>query len=95
MMRSVTHVILSTALCLLVGGCGEAEEFLDCRQLCEAKQDCVDDSYDVGGCTADCEDRSDRDEDFRQKAHECEACIDDRACAEQAACFDTCPILSQ
>jgi len=94
MISRVNLLVASAALGLLVGGCDEAEELIDCRQICEAKQDCVDDSYDVDACTTDCEDRSDRDEDFRRDAHECEACIDDRACAEQSACFDTCPILS-
>lgn len=87
--------ILLVIVCpvLALSGCGEAEELIDCVQICESKQDCVNDSYDVQACTDECEERSDSDEDYRHAAHECEACIDDRACAEQAACFDTCPIL--
>lgn len=95
MIRSLFLLLSSTALGLLVWGCGEAEELVDCAQICQAKKDCVDDAYDVSACTDDCEDRSDRDEDFRRDANECEACIEDRACAEQIECFGTCPILSQ
>lgn len=90
-----TLFISSAALSLLLWGCGEAEELIDCAQICQAQKDCVDGSYDVEGCTNRCETESDRDEDYRREAHECEACIDDRACAEQAACFDNCPGLSQ
>ena len=91
----MTLFISSAVLGLLVGGCGEAEELIDCSQICEAKKVCVDNSFDVNACTSRCETESDNDEDYRREAHECEACIDDRACAEQVACFDNCPRLSQ
>lgn len=95
MILRTTLFISSVVFGLLLGGCDEAEELIDCAQICQAKRDCVDDSYDVDGCTDRCETQSDLDEDYRREAHECEACIDDRACAEQVTCFDNCPKLSQ
>jgi hypothetical protein len=74
-------------------GCNEAEKIIDCQQLCQNKQDCVNSDYDVEACRNDCEHRSDTDESFRDSAHVCEACLDNKACAEQKACFLDCPLL--
>ena len=70
---------------VLLNGCDEAEELLDCRQICESQQDCVNDNYDVGACTDRCESQSDQSDDYRDRARLCEACLEDRACAEQQA----------
>lgn len=94
-MRGMMLVAALSALPLTAFGlgCGEAEELIDCQEICENKQDCVDSDYDVSACRDNCEDRSDEDEAFRDAAHQCEACLDNKACAEQAACFADCPIL--
>lgn len=80
---------------VFLNGCDEAEELLDCRQICESQEECVADEYDVGACTDRCESRSDQDEDYRDTARLCEACIEDRACNEQQAeCTQYCaPLL--
>lgn len=94
-MRRLMLVAALSALSLTAFslGCGEAEELIDCQAICENKKDCVDRDYDVTACRDECEDRSDEDESFRDAAHQCEACLDNRACAEQSECLDECPIL--
>lgn len=77
---------------LILANCEEAEELADCQEVCQSQKDCVDDNFDVGACRSDCEDRSDNDRAYRDEIAACEACIDDRACAEQAVCLQTCPI---
>jgi len=77
----------------LFPGCGEAEKIIDCQQICQNKKDCVNSDYDVTACRQDCEHRSDTSESFRSDAHVCEACLDNKACAEQIKCFLDCPIL--
>lgn len=79
----------------LLNGCDEVEELLDCRQICESQEECVSDEYDVGACVDRCESRSDQDDNYRDSARLCEACIEDRACAEQQTdCTQYCaPVL--
>jgi hypothetical protein len=85
MKRTAAIAIALGLSSVFLNGCEEAEELLDCRQICVAQQDCVNDEYDVGACTDRCESQSDKDDDYRDRARLCEACIEDRACAEQQA----------
>ncbi|MCB9537372.1 MAG: hypothetical protein H6704_14055 [Myxococcales bacterium] len=94
-MRSITPTILVAALA--VGGataCGEAadeaNEVINCAQICETYQDCVDSDLDVSDCTDRCEDRIDDDDDGRARAQMCEDCLDGRSCAEGVACTPDC-----
>lgn len=84
---------LSAAGLALMPGCGEAEKLIDCQNICQNKQKCVDSEYDVTACRNDCQARS-NEESFRSKAHVCEACLDNKACAEQISCFTDCPLLN-
>jgi hypothetical protein len=84
---------ISVAALALMPGCSEAEKIIDCQQICQNKQDCVNNDYNVSACRQDCERRTDTDESFRDAAHVCEACLDNKACAEQKACFLDCPVL--
>src|SRR5262245_20126083 len=68
-----------------LNGCGEAQELLDRAQMCQAQQDCVDDGFDVNACTDRCERRSDQDQNYLNSARLCDECIENRACAQQAA----------
>lgn len=65
------------SLFLAGAGCDEAEQAIDCNQICNRYSDCVDDDYDVSACRDRCEDMLDEDPNG---ADECEACIDDRSC---------------
>ncbi len=90
--KLLVAVLFSTFTGILAVGCGEAEELADCQAICEKKQECVDGEYDVSACRSDCESKSDSDEDYRQEANECEACLDGKSCTEAISCLDNCPL---
>lgn len=79
---------------LALFSCGEAakeaEELIDCAGLCREYDECVDSDVDVTECTSNCENRSDVDEGFQERADRCEACLDDKACAESFPCATEC-----
>ncbi|AKT40140.1 hypothetical protein [Chondromyces crocatus] len=84
---------LSITALFTAAGCEDAEELVNCQQVCANYQDCVDSDYDVENCRNDCETKSDNDKDYASDVRVCEACLDGKACAEQVACFGSCPIL--
>jgi hypothetical protein len=74
--------------------CGEAEEAYNCAEICETYSDCAGNlgvDIDVTACVNDCEDESDRSEDFKQDAEECQVCLDaNESCAENIPCAGAC-----
>ena len=94
-MRSklIVAALFSIFTGVIAAGCGEAEELADCQAICDKKQECVDGEYDVDACRNDCEAKSDSDEEYRQEANECEACLDGKACTEAISCLDNCPLV--
>lgn len=85
-----TTLFIITTLTLLstLGGCSEISEAIDCDQMCEEIQTCVDSSLDVHHCSDRCEDKTD-DNKLRRQLDECTDCLDhDYACGEIS---DKCP----
>jgi hypothetical protein len=86
-MRRSFHKItlgLLTAFVLAIstGGCSEIGEAIDCEQMCEQIQTCVDGDLDVHRCENRCEDKADNSR-LREKLDDCTDCLDrDYACAE-------------
>jgi hypothetical protein len=78
------------AIPFLATACDEADEVIDCTQICERYQDCVDDEYDVDDCVDRCETNADEDEDFAEATDACETCLDDQSCGESFDCVDEC-----
>lgn len=83
-------------LCLLfilaplgtLGGCAEIGAAIDCDQMCNELQVCIDGDLDVERCTARCEDKADS-HALRAQLDECTDCLDQNyACGEVA---DQCP----
>jgi hypothetical protein len=70
--------------------CGETQEYLNCRDVCQKRQECIAGDVDVGRCAARCEDRSDQDPSYAQRISRCEACIEDRSCVEALTCWNEC-----
>lgn len=70
-------------------GCTEADELLDCNDICERYQDCEETSFNVGACRDRCEDDADKAEAFKTVVDECEKCLGDRACD---GAFEACPM---
>lgn len=91
------QTLLFTFVAVLVSSlqaCGdaaqEADELIDCAQICRDYDQCVDTGLDVSDCTSKCETRSDEDEAYRRKANACESCVDDKACLESFPCLAEC-----
>jgi hypothetical protein len=86
MRSSLRHLTLTLitafALALGTGGCSEIGEAIDCEQMCEQMQTCVDGDLDVHRCSDRCEDKADSSR-LREQLDDCTDCLDrDYACAE-------------
>lgn len=79
--RSVFAVVLALGALTSVGVACDAA--LDCNSICSRYQECFDGDYDVDECVDRCVDRSDE-ADFRARANECDACLNERDCVDTA-----------
>lgn len=68
----------------------ELDASFDCAAICERYRDCFDSDYDAQLCTQECKGKADNDEEFQNKADNCEVCIDNRSCTESFGCVDEC-----
>lgn len=72
---------LTAALTVTTPGCDTAvDRAYDCNQICNKYKDCVNASYDADACASRCRDNAADNEQFEDKADECQACVDDRSC---------------
>ena len=71
---------LVTLVLFVLSSCGAIDSALDCRAICSRYSSCFDSKYDVGACESRCRTSSGNDPDYRRKADQCSACIDERAC---------------
>ena len=81
--KSIT-VFLLTSFMLLAGGggCSHIDEAIDCDQLCENMQTCLDSDIDVGDCSEKCEREVDNHE-LTEQLDDCTDCLDHGyACSE-------------
>ena len=76
-MRALASLLLFLGLV----GCNPIDAAIDCHAICKRYQSCFDMNYDLVVCETHCRDRSATDTDYRHKADQCSACIDDRSCA--------------
>lgn len=78
-------MLLRTSLLFLsltaLARCGAIDTVFDCQGICARYSSCFDAAYEVGSCTERCRVASTNDREFRRRADECKACIDDRACS--------------
>ena len=75
-------VFVTAALLASTSGCSAIGEAIDCDQMCNQLQVCVDGDLDVSRCTNRCEDKADNDA-LREQLDDCTDCLDrDYACAE-------------
>lgn len=88
--RRYVTLFFATVLTLLstLGGCAQIGEAIDCDQLCEEMQTCVDGDLDVRRCGDRCEDKAD-DHKLRKQLDDCTDCLDQNySCGEVP---DKCP----
>jgi hypothetical protein len=77
-------VLTLTAFGLLAttGGCSNVGEAIDCHQMCEKMEDCIDGNLDVSDCAERCEDKVE-DNALADKLDACTDCLDrDYSCSE-------------
>ncbi len=98
-MRSVARSLttfLATSLALLAttGGCSTIGKAIDCDQMCEELQTCLDGDLDVQRCANRCEDKADNNK-LRSQLDKCTDCLDnDYSCAEVPMKCDSCQAVS-
>jgi hypothetical protein len=91
----VGSVGLLVGAALTPAGCGDVDAAFDCQAACSKYRDCYDKDFDVGHCRDNCRNAAKNDADIKNKADQCEACIDGMSCAGATfSCATTCgPIL--
>jgi hypothetical protein len=74
--------VTTFGLLLPISGCSELTEALDCNQMCEKMQACIDGDIDVHDCAERCEDRVE-DNALADKLDACTDCLEhDYSCSE-------------
>lgn len=91
-MRSVYLAVVAVCASAGFAACGNVDKHIDCNKICNEYKDCYDEGYDVDECEDRCNNYASDDNDERQAhADECESCIDDKSCTEQAfSCATEC-----
>ncbi|HET6340266.1 MAG TPA: hypothetical protein VFG30_43960 [Polyangiales bacterium] len=68
----------------------DADEAIDCSDICGKYKDCFDSDYDTDKCESKCEDRAD-DPDHLDQEEKCSDCIDNASCGESVfSCATDC-----
>jgi hypothetical protein len=97
MMISMTKTLgafaLTFTLLTTLGGCSEINEAIDCDELCDTMENCIDSNIDVHDCAERCEDRVE-DNALADKLDACTDCLEDRdvSCSEMA---DECTVCDE
>ncbi len=83
---SLASAVLGLVLALGVAGCDEAEQAVDCADICMEADDCLDD-FDSTECLDRCEDQP------QSEVDACDMCLDDSE-TECSTCGASCaPLL--
>lgn len=91
--RSLTlFALITSGLLASTSGCSEIGEAIDCDQMCNQLERCIDSDLDVRDCAERCEDRVD-DNALANKLDACTDCLDhDPSCKEAV---DECPVCDE
>ena len=74
--------LTSLGFLVTTGGCSNVGETIDCAQMCEKMETCIDGDLDVSDCIDRCEERAD-DNALADKLDACTDCLDrDYSCSE-------------
>jgi hypothetical protein len=85
-----TFALITLGLLASAGGCSNVGEAIDCDQMCNEIERCIDGDLDVRDCAERCEDRVD-DNALAEQLDACTDCLDrDYACAEVTAECSVC-----
>ncbi|HWN72137.1 MAG TPA: hypothetical protein VNM90_31075 [Haliangium sp.] len=98
-MKNMMNWLLSGALFagiagLGMAGCGETKEAYNCAEICETYSDCASKlniDVDVTECVTSCENKADKDEEFKQDAEACQECLSPAdSCKDSLPCASEC-----
>ena len=87
-------VLALTAIGVLTttSGCSHVGEAIDCHQMCEQMEACIDGDIDVSDCAERCEDKVSGNS-LSEKLDACTDCLDnDYSCSEAV---DKCPVCDE
>lgn len=71
----ILFALATFGLLAAAGGCSEVGEAIDCDQMCNKMQDCIDGDIEVRDCAERCEDRVDESA-LADKLDACTDCLD-------------------
>ena len=81
----LTRLIPTAIVALLLGncalGCSDAENTVNCAQVCDKYKTCLNSDYDVASCTMKCEDKANDSASRQKQLDDCDSCIEDRSCS--------------
>jgi len=95
--RRFTSLTITALLLTLLsaGGCSHIGEAIDCKQMCEQLETCIDGDLDVEHCAERCEDEADENY-FAHRLDDCTDCLDrNYSCAEVPEECSVCHEVSQ
>ncbi len=93
--RFAFFALTAASLSLATGGCSEIGEAIDCHQMCEQLEVCVDSDLNVERCSDRCEDKADENK-FAKQLDQCTDCLDrNYSCAEVPEECSACHAISE
>jgi len=85
---TILGLFTTAALASCIGGpIRDLDQAVDCDDVCDRYRTCFDSDYDTDACWNRCIDEVENDP---LRANQCDRCLDGKACAESAVCFDDC-----
>ncbi len=95
MKKSILKFLFPVALVAGFGmgvACSEAEDAIDCAQVCSRYDECAKGDQKRSDCASQCRDNAQDSDAFRDSLRKCEDCLDgDRSCAADVfACGPSC-----
>jgi len=95
MKSSLRHAVALFAVSLVAvaaPGCSEVAAELDCDSICDNLKECFDAELDASTCRSNCVEVVKDDEALRERANECDDCLDEQdTCALRNEKCTTCP----
>ena len=89
----LVSLAVASAAFALSAGCNtvdEADNAVDCNDVCTHYKDCFDKSFDSDTCAKRCRDQSNEVKDVQRRVNACDVCLDSKSCAESSQCATDC-----
>lgn len=94
MKHSILSLCVAAAAALFLTACEEVEHTLNCAEVCDTYNDCVDDDVDRTECIDACTDFADQNQSNADRTEACAECVDGMSCVDSAfQCIDDCAFI--